>query len=103
MFERYETDKLYVATVRNLYLQMKHNNKNKRDSYYKTKRKGIIYDDGNHLVDITRPNEDITEMTFQHQVHLSDMEPLYPKGVHKVVSKRQAYKQYVSKKKKKTI
>ena len=102
MFERYDSDKLFIATIRNLYLDKKTNKKTGKTGYHRTVRKGIIYDEGNNMVDITRPEEDLDEMTLQHQVQITDVEPLYPAGVHKVVSKRQAYKQYSIKKRKLT-
>lgn len=101
MFERYESDKLFVATIRNLYLNKESNQKTGKGVYHITKRKGIIYDKDNTMVDITRPDDDLDEMTCQHQVQILDMEPLYPEGIHKIVSKRQAYKQYINNKKRK--
>jgi hypothetical protein len=101
MFEKYNSDKLYIATIRNLYLNKELNKKGK-SSYFKSRRKGILYDDGNTMIDISRPDEDINDMSYTHQVQIFDVEPLYPEGVHKVVSKRQAYKQYRIKKRKLT-
>ena len=101
MFERYDSDKLFVATIRNLYLNKEFNKETGKSVYHTTRRKGIIYEKNNTMIDITRPDDDLDEMTYQHQVQIMDVEPLYPAGVHKVVSKRQAYKQYINYKKRK--
>ena len=98
MFERYDSDKLFIATIRNLYLNKDVNKNTGKTGYHNTTRKGILYGDGDNMIDITRPDEDLNEMTYQHQVQITDVQPLYPAGVHKVVSKRQAYKQYAAKK-----
>ena len=101
MFEKYDSDKLFIATIRNLYLNKTQNGDPMKSSYHKVTRKGILYQDGDTMYDISNPDEDLDEMTYEHTVQIYNVEPLYPEGVHKVVSKRQAFKQYVAKKKRK--
>ena len=97
MFERYSTDKLFVATIHNMFLKSRNPN-----GYYRMKRKGILYDNEGTLIDIMRPEQDLNDNSIEHHISISDVTPLYPEGVHKVVSKRQAYKRYIIKKRKLT-
>lgn len=96
MFERYEASKLFVATIRNIFIA-DHAKKDGQRVYkiVKTKRKGIIYNNNGSMYDITRPEEDIYDNTLFHRVSIDDLEPLYDESkAEKVVSKRQAFKRY---------